>query len=307
MILDSGVFCYILGMMKLATITFVFSCLILLAVSTAGPAWSDDSKAGLGPSFKGPIGVQLYSFREDFKKDVPGTLKRVHDYGFRYVELAGTYGLSPAEFKKQLDANGLKAVSGHFDYGRFQKDPDGLAQEAKTLGLEYAGVAWVPHQGDFDEQECRAAAAVFNKAGEALAKHGITFFDHQHGYEFQPHGQGTLFDLLMQETNPKLVKFEMDITWIVFPGQDPVRLLEKYKDRWTLMHLKDLKKGVKGNLSGGTDPNNDVVLGTGQIDMPAVLKAAQKARVKYYFIEDESNRVAEQVPQSLKFLEQVKF
>ena len=77
----------------------------------------------------------------------------------------------------------------------------------------------------------------------------------------------------MQETNPKLVKFEMDITWIVFPGQDPVKLLEKYKDRWQLMHLKDLKKGVEGNLSGGTDPNNDVVLGTGQIDMPAVQAA----------------------------------
>jgi len=293
-------------MMKLATITLVFGCLILLAVWTAGPAWSD-SKAGLGPSFQGPIGIQLYSFRNDFKKDVPGTLKRVRDYGFEYVELAGTYGLAPAEFKKLLDSNGLKGVAGHFDYGRFQKDPDGVAQEAKTLGLEYAGVAWVPHQGDFDEQECRAAAAVFNKAGEALAKEGIKFFYHQHGYEFQPHGVGTLLDLLMQETKPELVEFEMDITWVVFPGQNPVSLLEKYKDRWTLMHLKDLKKGVQGNLSGGTDPNNDVVLGTGQIDMPAVLKAAQKAGVKYYFIEDESSRVAEQVHQSLKFLEQVKF
>jgi len=293
-------------MTKLATIIFVFSCLILLAASSAGPV-SSDSKTGIGPSFKGPIGVQLYSFREDFKKDVPGTLKRVRDYGFEYVELAGTYGLGPAEFKKLLDSNGLKAVSGHFDFGRFQKDPDGVAQEAKALGLQYAGVAWVPHEGDFDEKECRATAAAFNKAGEALAKQGIKFFYHQHGYEFQPYGQGTLLDLLMQETKPELVEFEMDTTWIVFPGQDPVRLLEKYPNRWTLMHLKDLKKGVKGNLSGGTDPNNDVVLGTGQIDMAAVLNAAQKAGVKYYFIEDESSRVAEQVPESLKFLEQVKF
>ncbi|MFB3904549.1 MAG: sugar phosphate isomerase/epimerase family protein [Acidobacteriota bacterium] len=292
--------------MKLVITLFVFSCLIVLVAFGAEPSWSD-SKTGTGPGFKGPVGVQLYSFREDFKKDVPGTLKRVRDYGFEYVELAGTYGLPPTEFKKLLDSYGLKAVAGHFDYGRFQKDPDGLAQEAKTLGLEYAGMAWIPHEGDFDEQECRAAAAVFNKAGEALARQGIKFFYHQHGYEFQPHAQGTLLDLLMEETKPELVQFEMDTTWVVFPGQDPVKLLEKYKNRWTLMHLKDLKKGVKGNLSGGTDPNNDVVLGTGQIDMPAVLKAAQKAGVKYYFIEDESSRVAEQVPQSLRFLEQVRF
>jgi len=295
-------------MIRISTFILIFSCFVTLAALTGEPAWSQsDARAGIGASFKGPIGVQLYSLREDFKKDVPGTLKKVSDFGFRYVELAGTYGLSPEEFKKLLDQNQLEPVAGHFDYGRFRKDPADVAREAKALGLKYAGVAWIPHEGDFDEKECRDAAAVFNKAGEALAKEGIQFFYHQHGYEFQPHGQGTLMDLLMQETKPDLVEFELDLVWAVFPGQDPVKLLEKYAGRWTLMHLKDLKKGVKGNLSGGTDPNNDVALGTGQMDMPAILKAAQKAGVKYYFIEDESARVVEQIPQSLKFLEQVKF
>jgi len=295
-------------MIRIFTFTLILSCLILLVTFSGEPAWSQGtSQAGIGASFKGPVGIQLYSLRDAFKKDVPGTLKQVRDFGFRYVELAGTYGLAPAEFKKLLDQNQLEPIAGHFDYGRFSQDPSEVAREAKALGLKYAGVAWVPHQGDFDEKECRDAAAVFNRAGEALAKEGIKFFYHQHGYEFQPHGQGTLFDLLMQETKPDLVSFEMDVLWTVFPGQDPVKLLEKYSDRWILMHLKDLKKGVKGNLSGGTDPNNDVVLGTGQMDMPAILKAAQKAGVKYYFIEDESSRVVEQVPQSLKFLEQVKF
>jgi sugar phosphate isomerase/epimerase len=100
----------------------------------------------------------------------------------------------------------------------------------------------------------------------------------------------------------------MDVFWVVHPGQDPVKLLEKYKGRWELMHLKDMRKGVKtGELTGKTDVTNDVVLGTGQMDWPAILKAAKKAGVKWYFIEDESPTAAEQIPQSLAFLETVKF
>ena len=111
----------------------------------------------------------------------------------------------------------------------------------------------------------------------------------------------------MQKTDPDLVKYEMDVMWTVFPGQDPVKLLKKYPNRWVLMHLKDLAKGVEGNLSGGTDVKNDVVLGTGQTDYPALLKAAQEVGIKHYFIEDESPDILTQVPQSLKFLAEVEF
>ena len=112
----------------------------------------------------------------------------------------------------------------------------------------------------------------------------------------------------MKETDPKHVSFEMDVLWVVFPGQDPLQWLRKYPGRWELMHLKDLKKGVKtGDLSGKTDVTNDVPLGTGQMYWPAILKAAKESGVKYYFIEDESPTVVEQIPQTLKFLGQVKF
>jgi len=95
----------------------------------------------------------------------------------------------------------------------------------------------------------------------------------------------------------------MDVLWTVFPGQDPAKLIEKHPNRWLLFHLKDLKKGVEtGSLAGGTDLTNDVTLGTGQVDWTALLRAAQKAGVKYYFIEDESPTVVDQIPQSLKFL-----
>ena len=94
----------------------------------------------------------------------------------------------------------------------------------------------------------------------------------------------------------------MDILWTVFPGQDPVALLKKYPKRFKLMHLKDLRKGVVGNLSGGTPVENDVALGTGQINLPAVLKAARKSSINQYYIEDESPGIATQVPQSIAYL-----
>ncbi|MBK9140483.1 MAG: sugar phosphate isomerase/epimerase [Verrucomicrobia bacterium] len=265
-------------------------------------------QAGIGPSFKGPLGLQLYSLRDSFKADVPGTLRKVRDFGFRNAELAGTYGLPPAVFRGMLAQHGIKPIAGHWSYEQWRDQPEAALAEAKALGVKYAGCAWIPHDGDFDEQECRAAIAVFNRAGKLARQQGIRFFYHIHGYEFHPHGDGTLFDLMMAETNPRFVTFEMDIFWVVFPAQDPVKLLEKYGKRWELMHLKDMKQGLElGSLKGGTDVRNDVALGTGQINMPAVLRAARKAGVKWYFIEDESPLVEEQIPVSLRFLETVKF
>jgi sugar phosphate isomerase/epimerase len=264
---------------------------------------------GLGASFKGPLGLELYSLREQLGKDVPGSLDRVKDFGFQYVELAGTYNLTPAEFKKQLDAKGLKPISSLFDYARLRDDIEGVAREAKTLGLEYVGCAWIAHKtGSFNEADMRGAITVFNRAGEALAKHGLKFFYHTHGYEFQPYGEGTLFDLMMQETKPEFVRYEMDVFWIVHPKQDPVKLLEKYGSRFELMHVKDMKRGTPvGLLNGKSDVTNDVALGTGIMKWPEILRAAQKAGIKWYFIEDESPTSMEQIPPSVRFLERVRF
>lgn len=275
---------------------------VLCALSaTAAPA-------GIGRSFKGPIGLQLYSLRDQFKKDVPGTLDEVKSLGFQYVELAGTYGLAPEKFKQELAARGLTAIGAHFDYGRYRDDPESVAREAEALGLKYAGCAWIPHDGPFDEKTCREAISVFNRAGEVMAKHHLKFFYHVHGYEFQPHGDGTLLDMLFAGTNPKLVSYEMDIFWIVFPGQDPVKLLQKYGKRWELAHLKDMRKGTPtGALTGSTDVKNDAAIGSGIMDIPAILRAAKKAGVKWYFIEDESPWSEKQLPESLKYLEQVRF
>ena len=282
----------------------VLACSAIVSVESA--AWAASKTAGVGPRFKGPVGLQLYSLRADFQKAVPATLDAVAAFGIKPVELAGTYGMEPGKFKQELAARGLNPVAAHFSFDEFRKDPEAVARQAAALGVKYAGVAWIPHEGAFTEKAARETIAVFNNAGKVLAPHGIKFFYHVHGYEFQPFGNGTLFDLLMSGTDPKLVTFEMDILWVYFPGQDPVGLLAKYGKRWELMHLKDLKKGVQtGALTGSTDVTNDVILGSGQIPLPAILKAARKAGVKYYFIEDESPAAAAQIPQSLKFLETV--
>jgi sugar phosphate isomerase/epimerase len=115
-------------------------------------------------------------------------------------------------------------------------------------------------------------------------------------------------DLIMAETKAEFVAFEMDVFWAVHPGQDPVKLLKKFGSRWELMHVKDMKKGVKtGDLTGKSDVNNDVELGTGQMDWPAILKTAKEVGVKYYFIEDESDKARDQIPNSLTYLQKLKF
>jgi len=259
---------------------------------------------GTSASFKGPVGLQLYSLRDTFKNNVPLGLQLTQNFGFVEVELAETYGLKPAQLRERLQWHGLKPIGGFWPYERWEKDPAAVVQEAKELGLPYAGCAWIPHKAPFDEAACRRAAAVFNKAGQIAAAQGIRFYYHNHGYEFVPHGNGTLFDLLMKETRPELVAFQMDIFWTVHPGQDPVELLRRYANRWELLHIKDMRKGVAtGKLTGAEDVRTNVPLGTGQIDLPKVLRAAQEIGIKHYFIEDESPSVRQQIPQSLRFLE----
>lgn len=262
----------------------------------------------LAEGFDAPAGLQLYSLRSQFKlRGVAWTLDKVKELGITEVELAGTYDLTTEQFKAELDKRGLKPVSSHFPYSRWKTDLDNVVKDAKALGLKFAGCAWIDHKDTFDEAECRDAISVFSKAAQALSKEGIQFFYHVHGFEFEKFGEGTLFDLFMQETDPK-VGVEMDVLWIVFPGQDPVKLMEKYGQRWVLMHLKDLKKGVAtGALTGHTDVNNNVVLGSGQVNWPSVFAAAKKVGIKHYFIEDESDTAIEQIPQHLTYLKSVQW
>jgi sugar phosphate isomerase/epimerase len=252
--------------------------------------------------YTAPLGVQAYTFRKSFPVNVASTLDTIRLMGFTEIEGGG--GRMPAaEFKKLCDARGISIPSMGVSYEFLNTYPDSLALMAKQLGSAYVMCAWIPHKnGVLTYEDAVKAVSDFNRIGKYLKEHGVIFCYHAHGYEFQTHENGTLLDYIIKNTNPEYVSFEMDIFWIEFGGGDPVALLNKYGDRWKLMHLKDMRKGTKKDLTGLTGPENDVPLGTGEIDIPAILKEAKKIGIKHYFIEDESNYVNTQVPQSIIYL-----
>jgi sugar phosphate isomerase/epimerase len=277
-----------------------------LAIVMAGFTEALAQKKGK-PLYTFPLGVQAYTYRAHFPKDVAGTLDRIQSLGITEIEGGAPKGMTPEEFKKMCDARGISIPSTGASYEELVKSPEAVAKRAKTLGADYVMVAWIPHQrGNFTLENAKKAVEDFNKAGKVLKENGITFCYHDHGYEFQPYGDGTLMDYIIQNTDPKYVSFEMDVLWTQFGGGDPVALLKKYPDRWKLMHLKDLKKGVKGDLTGGTPAENDVPLGTGQVDMEEVIRTAKKIGIRHYFIEDESEKELEYVPQSIAWLKSLK-
>jgi sugar phosphate isomerase/epimerase len=165
--------------------------------------------------------------------------------------------------------------------------------------------AWIPHKGtDFTLEDAQKAVALFNSAGKVFKENGITFTYHDHGYEFHAYEDGTLMDYIIKNTNPAYVSFEMDVLWTMHGGgaDMPVKLLKKYPNRWKLMHVKDLRKGVVGNLTGGTPAENDVPVGTGQGNWKEIIKLAKKNGIEHCFIEDESNQELEFVPKSIEYL-----
>jgi sugar phosphate isomerase/epimerase len=254
------------------------------------------------------LGVQIYSFRNQLKTDLPGTLQKIKDMGLTNLEGEFSYyGLSIAEFKQLLDRKKMKMVTIAATYEKLQTDLYTIMGDAKILGAKYVVCHWIPHENnEFTIDHARKAVEVFNEAGKKLREKGITLCYHPHGYEFRPYESGTLFDYIVTKSNPQYLAFEMDVFWVKHPGQDPVELLKKYAGRFELMHLKDRKPGTPGNQNGKADVETNVVLGQGDVGIAAVMKVARKYGVKYAFIEDESSRSLEQVPQSLSFLRSLK-
>ncbi len=258
------------------------------------------------PLFTSPIGLQTYTFRRSIGKEPAKVLDTIRSMGITEIE-GFSQSMKPEEFKKLCDERGLSIPSAGAGYEELINKTDSVIYKAKALGAKYVMCAWIPHKvGSFNFDNAKKAVADFNKAGKILKENGLTLCYHAHGYEFWPHEGGTLLDYIIQNTNPDYVSFEMDIMWIHFGGGDPAALLKKYGDRWKLMHVKDLKKGTKKDLTGLTSPENDVAVGTGELDIPAIIKEAKKVGIKHYFIEDESSRIIEQIPLTIMYLKSLR-
>lgn len=279
------------------------SVFFLLLTTMAASCTPEDK-----PLFPEMPGMVSYTYRASFSKDVASTLDTLQKMGIRDMEFSNLFGQTAADIRKMLDERNMFCSSFGVSYNDLTTKTQEVGNNAKTLGAKYVRVAWIPHEAPFTLEDAQKAVNDFNEAGKILYdEFGLQFCYHNHGYEFYPYEGGTLMDYIIKETDSKYVNFEMDILWTFFPGADPAALLAKYPGRFKLMHLKDLRKGVEGNLSGGTPVENDVTLGTGQLDLPAILKAAKKSGVEHYYIEDESPIYHKQVPQSIAYLKNLKY
>ena len=158
------------------------------------------------------LGLQFYSLRHQFEKDIPGTLKLISDWGIRNIEGGESYGMELEPFLALVEENGLKVVSVGADFNLLKDSPEAIIELARAYNAKYAMCPWIPHEGDnFTFEDTQHAVEVFNTAGALLAKEGIELVYHPHGYEFRPHEDRLLFDYMVERS--EFFDFEMDVFW----------------------------------------------------------------------------------------------
>lgn len=228
------------------------------------------------------FGIQLYTLRADLPKDPKGILKQVASFGYKQIEgyegpKGMFWGMTNKEFKAYLDELGMAMVSSHCD---ISKDFERKAAEAAEIGMKYL---ICPYKGPQKELDAfKKFADEFNQKGEICKKNGIRFAYHNHDYSFAVMNGDMGQNIMMKNTDPALVDFEMDMYWVVTAGQDIEAWLKKYPNRFRLCHVKDRKKGA-----GPTDKDASCDLGTGSIDYGKILKTARKYGMQYYIVEQE--------------------
>ncbi|HWA16591.1 MAG TPA: sugar phosphate isomerase/epimerase [Gemmatimonadales bacterium] len=224
-------------------------------------------------------GIQLYTLRDMLEKDTEGTLAALARIGYTEVETHSTYGKTPKEFRAILDRVGLKAPSGHYDVPDVTTKIDQTIADAKVLGHKFVILPWLDN--DMRSAEgFKRAAEMMNTAGVKFRQAGITFGYHNHDFEFKKVGDNRSgYDILLAETERKLVCFELDLFWIRKGGDDPLAMLGAHKGRFRLVHIKDM--AADGSM---------VDVGQGTMDWATLLKAARKAGVTEYYVEHDEVR-----------------
>jgi sugar phosphate isomerase/epimerase len=266
----------------------------LVSAGAGLAAGSFMSRAFANHHEKIPLGIQLWTVKSAAEKDLEGTLRKVYAAGFREIEFAGYYGKTPAEIGKLMRDIGFSLVSTHAGAGDIAKNGDKILADAKALGLKYVvasspGVTpekeklpWEERMKAVDLTDWKWNAELFNKFGKQVKDAGLEFGYHNHSAEFKKFGDVTAFDYLFGNTDPNLVKIQLDVGWVMVAGHDPIAILEKYKGRVVSLHVKDV--GKRG--ADGKDPPS-VALGEGITDWKKVIGKAHATGVKHYFYEQE--------------------
>lgn len=281
--------------------------LILSGAALAGTA----GRAAARPFFarhRLAIGVQLYTLDPDLDRDFDGTLAKLARIGFRSVEMAGFHGHSAADLRRAFDAHGLRCTSAHIQpsgrgNGPSFADHDTLIRAMHTIGVTDVILPIPLFPQDFRAPaqtnagdgfrlsgramkagDWRRTAAFLNDQAKALAPHGLRAGYHNHNFGFAPLGHTIGLEILLRETDPKTVSFEMDVGWVAAAGHDPIALLKAHPGRFTQMHVKDIKASTKSNFEVRQDPTE---VGSGEIDWRRILPVAYAAGVRRFYIEQE--------------------
>lgn len=249
----------------------------------------------ISPSFactpaKKRVGIQLYSLREELPKDVKGVIKRVADAGFNEVETFGYstenkfWGLSPKDFNSLLKDNGLQAPSGHYGMDKYFTDGstdelNAYIEAANTVGAEFITVPYLGDALRSDIDGFKSVASKLNKAGEICKAAGLKIAYHNHDFEFKDHNGTNGYQILLTETDPNLVKFELDLYWVVRSGHDAQKLFSENPGRFPMWHVKDMDK---------TNQALNTEVGAGSINFKKIFASAKQAGLEHPFLEQEN-------------------
>jgi len=242
-----------------------------------------------------PLGIQMWTVKDEAERDLEGTLRKLFALGFREIEFAGFYGKTAADIGKLLKSIGLTPVSMHAGADAIAATPDQIISDAKTLGLKYiicsspmsdaakAKLEWAKKMDALDPGDWKMNAELFNKFGKTVKAAGLQFGYHNHHVEFKKFGDKTAYETLMAETDPDLVRIELDVGWAVAARQDPIAILNKYNKRVVALHVKDI-----GKLADDPHNSTTVAVGEGTIDWKKVIGTAHQHGTRHYFYEQEA-------------------
>lgn len=248
------------------------------------PAKKEDvlvTEPEVAAAYLSAFGIQLYSVKEDMAIDPVATMRSLAGYGYKQFEgfdggKGILWGMKPSEFKSFMSEIGVDFISSHTDVF---KNLDSQAEEAAEVGMKYLICPWIGPQKTLDDYKKKAAE--FNAIGEKLKSHGLRFAYHNHDYSFLTQEGSLPQDILMENTDPALVDFEMDIYWVHVAGEDPASYMAKYPGRFKFCHLKDAEPGT------GDPDQRGVLLGNGEIPYAELIRKSQGLGMEYFIVEQE--------------------
>lgn len=244
------------------------------------------------------VGIQLFTVRSEMAKNVPDTLARLAHIGYKEVEFAGYYDYKPQQIREMLVANGLTAPSTHVPLTAIESNSAQMFADANTMGHEWLTVPSLP-QGQYDTVDAwKVVAERFNNAARQMKSAGLRFAYHNHNREFRPLGDTRPYDVLLENTDPALVSFEMDLYWVVNANMDPVAYLRKYPGRVKMFHVKDSSPAPEHKMMD---------VGSGTIDFPKMFEAGEPY-IEHYFVErDDTTAPFATASASYQYLKDLRF